>query len=52
MSEEQKKQIEQITAEVKKLTPEVREGALLYLQGLANGAAAMARAMEKQEVKT
>ena len=35
MSEEQKKQAERITAEMAKLPQELREGALLFLQGMA-----------------
>lgn len=32
MSEEQKNQVETIAAEMNKLKPELREGALMYLQ--------------------
>ena len=35
MPEEQKKQAERITAELKKLTPEMREKALIFMQGMA-----------------
>ena len=45
MSEEQKKQVEDIAAEMNKLTPELREGALLYLQGMA----ACAKLMESRQ---
>ena len=38
MSEEQKKQAESLTRELDKLPKEVREGALLYLQGMTAGA--------------
>jgi hypothetical protein len=45
MSEEQKKQVEDIAAEMNKLTPELREGALMYLQGMA----ACAKLMESKK---
>lgn len=47
MSEEQKKQVEDIAAEMNKLTPELREGAPMYLQGMA----AMAQPVKQDEQK-
>ena len=35
MSEEQKKQAEKISEEINKLTPEMREKALIFMQGMA-----------------
>ena len=35
MSEEQKQQAEKISAEINKLTPEMREKALIFMQGMA-----------------
>ena len=49
MSEEQKKQVEQITTEMNKLTPELREGALMYLQGMAACAKLMAVKQDGKE---
>lgn len=45
MSEEQKNQVETIAAEMNKLEPELREGALMYLQGMA----ACAKLMESKK---
>jgi hypothetical protein len=35
MSEEQKQQAEKISAEINKMTPEMREKALIFMQGMA-----------------
>lgn len=35
MSEEQKKQAREISTELNKLTPEMREKALIFMQGMA-----------------
>lgn len=35
MSEEQKKQVEKISEEINRLTPEMREKALIFMQGMA-----------------
>lgn len=35
MSEEQKQQAEKISAEINKLTPEMREKVLIFMQGMA-----------------
>lgn len=35
MSEEQKQQAEKISEEINKLTPEMREKALIFMQGMA-----------------
>ena len=35
MSEEQKKQAEKISPEINKMTPEMREKALIFMQGMA-----------------
>ena len=35
MSEEQKRQAEKLTTEMNKLTPEMREKALIFMQGMA-----------------
>lgn len=35
MSEEQKQQAEKISVEINKLTPEMREKALIFMQGMA-----------------
>lgn len=48
MSEEQKKQAEGIVAEMDKLEPSLREGALLYLQGMV--ATAKLMQAERKEV--
>ena len=45
MSEEQKQQAEKISAEINKLTPEMREKALIFMQGMA------ARGQPKSEKK-
>lgn len=47
MSEEQKKQVEDIAAEMNKLTPEMREKALIFMQGMA----AMAQPVKQDEQK-
>lgn len=49
MSEEQKKQVEDIAAEMNKLTPELREGAPMYLQGMAACAKLMAVKQDEQK---
>ena len=41
MSEEQKQQAEKISAEINKLTPEMREKALIFMQGVATAAKLM-----------
>ncbi len=46
MSEEQKRQAEKISAEINKLTPEMREKALIFMQGMA---AMVKPAKEKKE---
>lgn len=47
MSEEQKKQAEKISAEIAKLSPEMREKALIFMQGMA--AMVQPVKMEKKE---
>ncbi len=48
MSEQQKQQAEKISEEVKKLPPEMQEGALMYLQGMT-AAVKMCGVTAKQE---
>lgn len=47
MSEEQKKQAEKLTTEMNKLTPEMREKALIFMQGMA----AMVQTVKQDEQK-
>lgn len=47
MSEEQKKQAEKLTTEMNKLTPEMREKALIFMQGMA----AMVQPVKQDERK-
>ncbi len=47
MSEEQKRQAEKLTTEMNKLTPEMREKALIFMQGMA----AMAQPVKQDEQK-